>query len=102
MAGSSPNIDEANPPLDALAKQMLVTLCSAGGPHVLSKIGLAQAIYALKTAIDHVSTDPEGLYDEGRNICTTFPHIAHRYRHKFDQAVETHKSEFASQTAPSI
>jgi hypothetical protein len=94
--------DDAVPPLDVLARQMLVSLASPHAPRVLSKIGLGQAIYALQTAIENFTADPEGLYNEGRNICATFPHIAHRYQRNFDLAVETHKSKFTNQAAPSI
>jgi hypothetical protein len=102
MPASLVENDDAIPPLSVLARQMLVSLASPGAPSVLSKIGLGQAIYALQTAIENLSTDPESLYQEGSNICSTFPHIAHRYRYKFAKAVETHRSEFGCKTAPSL
>jgi hypothetical protein len=102
MPASLVENDDAVPPLGVLARQMLVSLASPGAPSVLSKIGLGQAIYALQTAIDNLSTDPESLYEEGSNICSTFPHIAHRYRQKFTKAVETHRSKFVRQAAPSF
>jgi hypothetical protein len=102
MSVSLVDNDDAVPPLGLLARQMLVSLASPDAPRVLSKIGLGQAIYALRTAIDNLSTDPESVYEEGSNICSTFPHIAHRYGQKFRKAVETHRSEFVHQAAPSL
>ncbi len=91
LANSADALDQALPLRD-LSRQMLVALTNADAPKVLSKIGLAQAIYALQTAIDNVDANPLGLYEEGIDICTTFPHINRRFRLEFIKAVAVHRA----------
>lgn len=71
----------------AIARETLIALCDPDAPKVLSKIGLGQAIYALHSALQLADSDPDGLRDEARNICTTFKHIANKFGDRFEQSV---------------
>lgn len=80
-------IDESSETAASVAKEMLVALCDPTAPSVLGKIGLAQAVFALHSAVQLAEIDPSDLHQEGRNICATFPHIARRFDARFENAV---------------
>jgi hypothetical protein len=86
--------------LVTLSRQMLVALSAPAAPRVLSKIGLGQAVYALQTAIENFEIDPQGLYEEGINICMMFPPISSRYRETFEHLVDIDKAARATAPAP--
>lgn len=88
------------PSVQNLARQMLGALSRPEARTALSPIGVAQAVFALHTALENFDGNPDALYQEGTNICSVLPDIERQFGAAWRDAVQFAEQQNDAKPAP--